>query len=168
MTELPEDGEPVNFEAIIGQRIRLVQEKDERATEKAGQRVDKKTGKKYDRTTTVVAAVYEADEKPATAAKSTKTTGKAAKPAVVARVSKANGKAADDHMDRAVEVLQEILAEADGSIARSKLSLAVTKKLMKDPLREDLRKLIFSEEFLNTENGWSYDGTSKAQTVSLA
>ena len=96
--------------------------------------------------------------------------GKAAKPA-----TKANGKvvkaAEADESDvetLATETLLSILADTDGSIPKSKLSLKVLTKLMKHPQREAVRKLIYTDDFLSAVEGVEYDASDKNQTVSLA
>jgi hypothetical protein len=157
-SQLPDitDGEPLNLEPVIGTRIRLVQQIDEAGNAKRGKRKvkDKKTGKivEYNRTNTVVAAVLgSADAKPAKGAKGAKAS---AKPA-----AGKNKKAAEEDLtDEAVAVLTDILSDAkDNTVKRNALSVPLAKKLIKNENREALKKMIQSEEFLETEAGWSYD-----------
>ena len=175
-TNLPDDDEPINYEAIIGTRVRLVQIKDEQGMARAakkwktskgkfneqGQKKGK-DGKYYNLTLLTVAEVYEIpsdDEKPAPkGAKGAKTSGK---PAPAGRSKKA-----DPLEEEAVETLLAILSDADGSIAKSKLPNKLATKLgAKHPKREELRRLIYSDEFLSQEGkGWSYDPSSKQQTI---
>lgn len=67
--------------------------------------------------------------------------------------------------DTAAITLLEILSENDNKIQRSKLPVLVAKKHMKHAQRQELSNLVFSEEFLKTQNGWSYDPASKPQVV---
>ena len=53
-----ESGESINFSCLLGERVRLVQVVDPVKTAKLGQRVDPKTGNKYDRTYLAVAKYY--------------------------------------------------------------------------------------------------------------
>lgn len=148
-TNFPED--QINFEAMIGTRVTFVQVVDEEATKKLGKKKDKKTGKEYNRTDLKVSAVLALPQAEAPSKGAAKGAAKGAK-----------GKQAEpetpDLNDEAVEALMGVLADADGSIQRSKLTVKVAQKVgLKNPNREELRKLIFSEEFLATEQGWSYD-----------
>lgn len=149
---LPED--TFNFEAIIGTRLRLVQQTDIERTKKFGKRVDKKTGKSFDRQDLVVEQVYELPAGSSSGVKAAK--GKvAAAPKGKAKAVEPEG---DDLDQLAKDTLVEILAAAKGNtIAKSKLSMAVLTKLMKHPQREDVRKLIFTDDFLTQEDGWSFD-----------
>jgi hypothetical protein len=143
--ELPDD--KVNYEAIIGRRARFVQQVDEEANKKIGKR--KVGDKEYNRTQLTVSAVYPA------------TTGKT----VTKAATKPNGKAIEQSVEEvAAETLLAILNENDGSILKSKLPTKVAVKLgPKHPMRDEVRRTIFSDEFLNSEQGWGYD--SKSQTI---
>jgi hypothetical protein len=166
-SELPdlEDGEDLTLEALVGKRYRFIQEVDEEATKKLGKRKDKRTKKEYNRTNTVVCRVY-GDATPAKDSKASKTSGKSN------GSMKANGKAKhndeEDLTEEADAVLVDVLEANDGKIERGRLSLVLTKTLMKNPNREALKKLIFSEDFLGREEGWSYDATSKKQVIEAA
>jgi hypothetical protein len=147
----------INFEPIIGTRVRLIQQVDEERTAKYGQKKDKKTGKpSYDRKDLVVETVYDLPElkTKGKSSKVTATTSKTTKPA-----GKSNGKITEDEdIDTlAKETLLGILADADGEIAKSKLSMKTLTKLMKHPQREDVRKLIFTDEFLAQQDGWTFN-----------
>jgi hypothetical protein len=163
-TNLPEDR--INYESIIGTRVRFVQRKNEEETKRLGKRKDKKTGKEYDRNDLVVDQVYEL---PGTAPAKGKG-GKANPPAKTGK-GKTNGSvklAAAPEVDLeqlAKDTLATIVVDAGGSIAKSKLSMKVLTKLMKDPNREDVRKLIFTDEFLAQEDGWSYDKAKQLVTI---
>lgn len=147
--ELPDD--KVNYEAIIGRRARFVQEIDQQATDKLGKR-KATNGKEYNRTQLTVSAVY-----PSTNAKT-----------VTKAAGKPNGKVVEQSVDEvATETLLAILADNDGSILKSKLPTKVAVKLgPKHPMRDEVRRTIFSEEFLNSEQGWGYD--AKSQTIVAA
>ena len=150
---LPEDA--INYQGILGTRLRTVQRTDAERTKKFGQKVDKKTGKGYDRKDLVVEQVYELPgEKPA----GKKTTGGKGKAAPAAEPE-------TSLEDLSKETLLSIVADAGGSIAKSKLSMKVLTKLMKHPQREDVRKLIFTDDFLAKEDGWKYNKAK--QTVSI-
>lgn len=147
-SDLPdlEAGEPLNLEAINGTRVRFVQQVNEKSTAKAGKRKDKKTGKEYDRTDTVVAAVYL--DAPKEVKKGTKATTTAAKGTKAA--SKPNGRIKEEEPDlteTADELILEILGDKE-KIARKALSIETTKRRMKHPYRDPLRELISSDDYL--------------------
>lgn len=154
-TNLPED--VINYECIVGTRVRFVQKTNVEDTKKLGKRKDKKTGREYDRQDLVVDQVYDLP------GVETKSNGKTAKPAgKPASTSKPPAKAAvglpeTGLEDLAKSTLLEIISDADGKIVKSKLSMKVLTKLMKHPQREDVRKLIFTDDFLAQEDGWSYN-----------
>jgi len=154
-TNLPEDD--INYEAIINWRMRLHQVVNEEATKKLGKQKNKKTGREYERRDLRVLDVYGPVE--------TKTVGKgsskSAVKAVTAKSGKANGasKSNNDEVEAlAIDTLQTILnaAGANGLI-KTKLPLAITKAITKHPLREDVRRLIMTDDFLGREEGWAYD-----------
>jgi hypothetical protein len=158
---LPEDS--INYQAILGTRARLVQRTDAERTKKFGQKVDKKTGKGYDRKDLVVEQVYELPgSKPA------KSTGGKANPPSKTAKGKATPVAAqgDDLETLTKETLLQVIADNKGSIAKSKLSMKFLTKLMQHPQREDARKLVFSDAFLGQEDGWTYQRDK--QLVSLS
>ena len=173
-----EAGEALNLEAVNGTRLRFVQEKDPEGTEKAGKRKDKKTGKEYDRTNTLVAAVLalpgeEKRGKGSTrptltarrAAGATATTSRSSKAA-----GKPNGKMQEaDLTEEADTVLLEILGDKDGEIKRKSLSIEITKRRMKDPNRDAIRELVYSEAYLTdaVERG-VIEFDQKTQTVTAA
>jgi hypothetical protein len=150
--------------------VRLVQQKDDVAMAKAaknhktskgkfneqGQRLGK-DGKFYNQTRLAVEQVYEASEAKSSARPSAKD-GKASKASKGPNLN-----------DIATETLLAILKDSDGQIAKAKLPVKIQTKLgSKHPQREDLRKLIFSDEFLEREEGWTYDRKSKSQLIELA
>lgn len=158
---LPEDS--INYQGIIGIRLRTVQRTDAERTKKFGQKVDKKTGKGYDRKDLVVEQVYELPgEKPAPVKGKG---GKANPPSKTAKGKPAPVADVEDLDTLSKTTLIEIVADAGGSIAKSKLSMKVLTKLMKHPQREDVRKLIFTDDFLAQADGWVYDKAK--QTVSI-
>ena len=170
-SNFPDDPAIINFEPIIGTRVTFVQIKDTKGMERAaakykssngkfnekGQRKDKKTGKYYDLSSPGVSAVLALPGADGPKA------GKGAKGAKGSTKAKEEPET-DELNDEAVEALMAVLENADGSIARAKLTVAISKKVgLKNPNREALRKLTFSEDFLATEQGWSYD--KKKQTI---
>jgi hypothetical protein len=158
-TNLPEDR--INYESIIGTRVRLVQRDDEEMKRQGKKRKDKKTGKEYPYQNLVVDQVYELPNAAPAKGKG-KTNGKVTSaPAVKSGKTNGSVKLAEtpevDLEQLAKDTLGSIVADAGGSIAKSKLSMKVLTKLMKHDNREDVRKLIFTDEFLSLEDGWNYD-----------
>ena len=176
--DLPED--EVNFEAIIGWRVRFVQQTNERATAKYGKRKAKKGKGEYDRTDVVVSQVYDqqaakgsrskATTRPTGARSATSSRATAVTPTTSRSSSKPNGRVKEvDLTDDADALLIEILEGKDGEIKRKGLTMEVTKRRMKDPNRDALRDLIFSDDYLTgaEERGLiGYD--QKTQTVTAA
>ncbi|MES2201240.1 MAG: hypothetical protein V4498_03215, partial [candidate division FCPU426 bacterium] len=120
------------------------------------------TGKEYDRNDLVIDQVYDLPgTKPAAAASKG---GKANPP------SKSSKKTAPAVVEVDVEQLAKdtlvaILADAGGSLAKSKISMKVLTKLMSDPNRENVRNLVFTDEFLALEDGWSYNKAKATVTI---
>jgi hypothetical protein len=162
-TNLPEDA--INFESIIGTRVRFVQRTDVEGTKKLGKRKDKKTGKEYDRQDLVIDQVYSlpgtetAKAAPAKAGKPV--AAKAGKAAKVAPVP-----AGVDVAELATDTLTTILSEAGGTITKAKMGMKVIAKLMKDPNREAVRKFLFDDENLGAIDGVDYDKATS--TISIA
>lgn len=142
-----DDEESVNFEPMIGTRVRFDQRTDKETTAKKGQRKDKKTGKMYDRQDLVVDTVYDL---PGAVAK---TNGKAATPAKGA-VKPVNGKSAKpaviDLKELAGAALVEILEAAGGKITKQKLSMKTltTPMLKGNDRRDDVREWLFDDDNL--------------------
>ena len=158
-TELPED--EINFEPIIGQRVRFVQVVNKEATEKYGKRKARVGKGEYDRTDLAVSAVYgKADRKATRVSKK----GNGAVAATPGRGKKQD----EDVTELATATLLEILAANKGSIDKARLPNKVTLALVKHPQRDEVRRLVYSDEFLATEQGWTYDQSSKTQTIELA
>jgi hypothetical protein len=148
-TLFPED--KINYEAMIGTRARFVQVVDEYSTKKLGKQ-EGKDGKEYDRREPEVAEVLAMPQAKVTRAANGKTNGKAVESSIE---------------DVATETLLNILADNGGELLKSKLPTKVAVKLgNKHPQRDAVRKLIFSEDFLQSENGWNYD--AKSQQIALA
>jgi hypothetical protein len=172
--QLPEDGEPINYESFVGQRVNFVQQPDEDAMKKQAKTFRKsngkyneqgqkkgKDGKYYNLTYLTVSEVL--GEAEVVAPKATAAKGKTA---AAAGGKKTNGKAEPDIRALATETLTAILADNDGSIAKSKLPQAIAKKLgVKHPQREEVRQEVYSDAFLKTENGWSYDAKKQIITA---
>jgi hypothetical protein len=165
---LPEDS--INYQGIIGIRARTVQRKDEERTKKYGQKVDKKTGKGYDRKDLVVETVYELPGEGQPAAKSKPAAKGGAKAAPATKTAKGKAPAAPEVSveDLAKQTLIDIATENKGSIAKSKISMKVLLKLGQHPQREDVRKLLFSDDFLAQEDGWGYDKAKQLVVVEVA
>lgn len=148
-TNLPED--EINYEPILNWRFNFVQKTDEEATKKLGKRKDPKTGREYSRQDLVVDQAY-APEETSKAAK-----GKSAAPATKDKPAKKQEDKGDDLDTLTADTLVKILADSDGQIQKSKLSMKVLQKLTKHPQREEVRKRIFADEFLEQENGWTFN-----------
>lgn len=181
-----DDTEPsvLSFGGLVGRRFRFVQEKDEdrmEARRKAGKnpnRVVERDGesKEYPFTRLVVTDAYPGvsavpkSQAPAAGKPGRKpTTTKATAPTPATGSGKGSS-VATTHIDldtEAADVLKRILSENEGSIQRSQIAMLVTTGETSNPRREQLRKRIFSEDFLNTEAGWSFDQSSKTQGITL-
>ena len=143
----------LNFEPLIGARVRFVQVENAETTKKLGRVADKKDPKKsYARKDLTVEAVYSlAAGKPA---------GKAAKTA------KGKAAVADTSVaDLAAATLLDILGDNDGKVTIQQLSVKTLNKLMKHKDREAVRKL-YTEAFFETVDGVTYDAATK--TVGLS
>jgi len=160
---LSDDEESINFEPVLGTRVRFVQEVVIGKDGKPRKRIAKKgkfKGREFDDTTTVIGQVYDLP-------------GKAGKKGAAATSGK-KGKAADadedDDSDEAIETLAsetlvDIVKANKGKMAKEKLSMAILQKLMKHPSREAVRKLLKSDDFLEKENGWDYNAKKGVVTV---
>lgn len=147
-SELPdlEGGDDLELSALVDKRYRFIQEIDEEANRKLGKRKvkDKKTKKtvEYNRTNTLVSKVYgEVKEE-----KGGKSSSKSAS------TKKAKDDDGDDLTAEADAVVADILSENEGEVERGKLSLALTKALMKNKNREALKKLILSDDYLTSDD----------------
>lgn len=146
-----DDPDSIDVSPALGSRLALKQEVDVERTKKFGQK-ESKDGKKHDRKDLVVADVLSLPEE---GGKSSKTT------------AKGKGKAAEAEepefdLDAAsAETLKDILkGEKDEKIQKNKLSVKVLTKLSKGPYkeyREEIRKRIFDDDFLATEDGWEFN-----------
>jgi len=159
--------------------------------QKAGKNPKRKgsDGKEYNRDLLLVAEYLGEAEAVATKKGAKKTTA-ASKPtatSTAAKGGKTNGAAKNAEVDALVEqattVLADILAnntDKDGNlvaIPRTGLSAKIVRystenKFSDDPkehndIREALRKLIGSEDFLSQQAGWSFDAKGKGQPVSV-
>jgi len=170
--ELPEDENSVNYETIVGRRVRFEQRKDVEATTQFGKRKDKKNpGRSYDRTNLVVSEYLGvAEEAPAQArpTQSAKPVASVTK-STTSGITKANGKAAVktaakpasvDIPALATSTLLDILAENENTIQKVKLSTRILQRLMKDPNRDDVRTWLFNDENLSSIDGVTYDQAS--------
>ena len=149
---LSDDEAEITYEPIIGTRCRFMQEVDAALTKKLGKRKDKKTGKEYDRTYTVVSDVLSL---PGTSAKTKRGSAPVA--------SKANGKSKAtveevDIDEEAKVTLLSLVESSDGSIARSRLSARGQILLSKNANRKAILDRMIDPAFLKTEDGWAYDG----------
>lgn len=162
--ELPDlgAGEALNLEAIVGYRIRLVQEVDVEGTKKRGQRVDEKTGKKYDRTNTVVAAVYGNDDAPAKGT-GAKTAVKGPKGIKADKGADALAKQTDDAV---IAVIEGNVTKANktGATPVAKLSMGVF-RIVKGDNKDAVRKLVNSDDYVAeavARGAFKYDEENEA------
>jgi len=176
----PGDDEPINYEAMIGTRVRLTQKKDDEATAKYGKRKSKDGKKEYDRTDLVVDEVYEVGDgtfevpEAATkkgAKKATNGSGKTivAKKGKPAPVEEDEGEEVNEK-EVAEERLRTYLGANGGSLSKAKLrSKALMDKKFSGngELREAVCKLFYDDKWLKSLDGVEYDKTDKAQMVSL-
>jgi len=162
---------------LVNQRFTFIQVKDERATRDLGKQKGK-DGKEYDRKTLEVSEYHgeatEEEEKPArptkaNPSKSTTTTSPSSK---FAKSGKSNGAAKKDEEELtayADSVLLDLLQTAKNNvIEKSALTGLVTRKLLGNPKREAVRKLLFDDNYLSREEGWTYDQSAKKQPIELA
>lgn len=161
---LSDDPNSINFEPIVGTRVRFAQETVLGQDGKPRKRIAKKgkfKGREFNDTTTVVGQVYDLP-------------GKATKGKAAAGKTGAKAKAKDVEVedepetsveDLAAETLIDIVKANKGKMPKAKLSMAVLQKLMKHPQREAVRKLFKDDEFLETENGWDYNAKKEVVTV---
>jgi hypothetical protein len=158
-TLLPED--EFNWDAIIGTRVRFTKVENEAMK---GKKRKAKNGKEYAYQDTVVGQVYELPGK------------KGAKSEGTSKVTKGSTKKvveADEDEDDSVEALAskfllKVVAANKGKMAKAKVSMQLLKPengLFKHPQREAIRKLLTSDKFLNTEDGWSYNEDKEVITV---
>lgn len=154
-----DSNESIDFRPMIGTRVRLVQEVNAEKTAKQGKQKGK-NGQEYDRKDLKVATVHAMPEDaPAAPAKGSSKT--AAKPAAK------GGKPAKVNVgELATDTLKEILGEAKGNtMAKSKISMEVLKKLMKNPAREDVREWLSDTENISGIDGVTFN--EKKGTLTL-
>lgn len=157
----------------------------------AGKRADKKDKKKsYNQNYLTVAKVLggeaavdgddadddDADEDPAPPAKSTKG-GKAngASKTSSPRAAKVEEEDEDeddadngDVDDKAAgKFLKALLKDEDGEISRKDITLLVARRLKDRTERDAMVKKLYSTALLRQENGWSFNESSKNQTITL-
>jgi hypothetical protein len=85
------------------------------------------------------------------------------KPAAATPAAKTEQAAPEHVREKAIATLFEVLAQNGGSIPRQKVAPAAFKLLATDPDRNDVVALVFTEQFLRSVDGISFDG----QTISL-
>jgi len=146
--ELPDlgAGEPLSLGAIVGYRIRLGQEVDVEGTKKRGQRVDEKTGKKYDRTNTIVAAVYGNEGAPAAKGTGSKTAAKAGAKGKADKGADALAKQTDDAVV-AVILANVTKTNKTGATPVAKLSMGVF-RVVKGDNKDAVRKLVNNDNYV--------------------
>lgn len=160
--------ENVNYEAALGTRLRLKQVDEVDKDGKVKKRVAKKgkyKGKEFPVQNPQVVRVYEAEAKP-TKAIATKGGTKAAP--VKGGKAKAVESDEPDLNAIGVETLLALLRKQKGNtIQKRSLTVPISTLLGKHPERENVRRLVFSDDFLETQQGWSYNKASKTQDITL-
>lgn len=142
----------INFESIVGTRVRFIQERDEEATKRLGKRKSKDGKKEYDRTRLAISKVY-------------------ALPGKGAGKSKAKAADADDDVvaETAVEVVKAILeAQKDNAISKDKLSVVVLQKMLKHKqkaLKDEVREWLSDDDNLSGIEGVSYNAKKEVLTL---
>lgn len=153
-SEFDEDEAVANFEPIINQRVRFVQQTNVEKTKKLGKRKGK-DGKEYNRQDLVVSEVYgpAEEEAPAKGKKSSK-----AAPAAKGAKGKKEVEEAD-YSEAATEVLLAVLAASGGEIAVAKLNTPALRAMLKLKTedKDDVLALLKTAEFLGTEDGWTFN-----------
>ncbi len=131
----------INYEPIIGTRVRFVQRVNAEDTKKLGKQKDKKTGKEYERKDLLIETVYELAKANKPAAKSAKPAGKTAKGAAPV----------EDIKDLSGRALLEIVQAAGGSITKQKTSMKtlLTPLLKGNPQRDAVRQWLQNDDNLN-------------------
>jgi len=184
--EPAEDG-TLDFSHIAGHRYRFVQVRDEEAMARTAKTYRKsrgkinekgqrkgKDGKYYDLRALEVSEVYDGDAPAPKAARTARpVVGKATAPVKPAARGKApargNGEA--DIAEFAKATLLDILGSAKGNtISKSGLNLAITRKLVKDARRDDVRRYLYDDsalEAIEADGEIEYDKSGKAQTITL-
>lgn len=163
-TNFEDTDERINFEPMIGTRIRMVNEVDKEKTERQGKEKNAKTGKEYDRRTLRVQTVLDLP-KPAI-----KSNGKTARVQPISSTSlKKRSEEPDGIAELAASTLLDILSEADdNSVPKAKLRMKVFAKLgTKHPQRDAVIKYLYDDANLSTIEGVSYDQRDKGQVISL-
>jgi len=184
-----EDGAPITFEHMINWRVRFVQVKDEEAMARAAKNAAKskgkinaagqrkgKDGKYYDIRTLEVSAVYgEADAtpvgKPPTARRGRYGSRLAEAEATVQSERRQAAASTSGLAAFAEETLLAILGDAkNNTLSKTDLNLAITRRLIKDARREDVRRYLYDDanlEALAADGTITYKKSGKAQTISL-
>lgn len=162
-----DDADSVNLEPMVGERVRFGQAVVLGKDGKPRKRVAKKgkfKGREFDDTTTIVEQVYGPSEATGKAGKGAKADAKPAK-----KGKPAPAEEEDDSLEAiATKFLVKIVTANKGKMTKGKVSMQLLKPengLFKHPDREDIRKLLNSDKFLNTEDGWSYNEDKEIITV---
>lgn len=143
-SELPnlEGGDALELSTLNTRRFRYKQEVDEKANEKFGKREvgAGKNKRSYDRTNTVIDAIL-GEAKGSGKTSSGKASGG----------SKKKGADEDDLKTEAADVLRDVL-EKEKTVNRKNLSLPVTKALLKNDNKAELKKIILDEEWQDEQD----------------
>jgi hypothetical protein len=171
-----------NLSGLVNRRFTFKRVVDEEGTAQFGKKksVSKKDGKEYENNRDfLLVGEYHGLVEPVK--KGSKKAAATAPKSTAAKGGKANGAAKNAEADALIEqaegVLLSILADAGKPVDRTGLSSKVVKYSTENPfsedasehntIRESLRKLIGSEDFLKRANGWNFDPNAKGQPVSL-
>ena len=142
----------INYEPIIGSRVRFEQRVNADNNKKLGKRKDKRTGKEYDRQDLVVSEVYSLPGETQSVTKASTVGSKVIVGTMSSKVTGGNGKITKkvdtSVADLAAATLASILAANKGTITKQKLGMRITNNLMKHPQREDVRKWLADDDNL--------------------
>jgi hypothetical protein len=142
----PTEEKKINFEGMIGWRIRVVNEIDEEATKEYGKRKvtkGKHKGKEFNRTYTKVTKVFGEEEAPTKGGKSTKST-KSTKSAKDEDADEDNDTPTVSNKVADKFLLALIGAQPKEQIEKSALALAITRYAAKTKMDEDERNALRS------------------------
>lgn len=107
------------------------------------------------------------EEAPVKPAKATKGGKKAAAPVVEADEDGDDEEESGPSNKEAIKFLNTLLKEEDGTINRGDLTLLVARKIKDRGERDAMTKKLYATDFLTQENGWSFNQSSKKQSITL-
>ena len=168
--QLSEDPNSINYEPIIGTRVRLINPVDEEKTKRQGKQKNAKTGKEYDRRTLQVSRVYESVRPVAgKASGATKTTKPATTTTKSASRTNGSGKTAAVESPY-YDYLNGVLGANDGVLPKAKLRMKLMSYLQGKVATSDRDaaiKFLFDDKNLAAAPGVTFDPTSDDKLIQL-